>query len=173
MDVFERISRKIFRPASTIVTVILFSLLTILPVLASPAWMIIDRISVKGDQFWDHATLQPEQHRLFVAHHNQLVVIDLLTRAEVGSISGQDICKAIIVPQLNRGFVTDADAGTTGSNGRPPAPPRCGTRRRRPRFGGGAAGGCVHLQISELDVGGGRCRRLAQEAPCHPRLLNS
>jgi DNA-binding beta-propeller fold protein YncE len=91
--------------------IILLSLLTILPVLASPAWMIIDRISVKGDQFWDHATLQPEQHRLFVAHHDRLVVIDLLARAEVGSIPGQDLQKAVIVPDLNRGFVTDGDAG--------------------------------------------------------------
>src|SRR6202007_3478730 len=111
MDVFQRISREIFRPASTIVMIILLSLLTILPALASPTWMVIDRIPVKGDEFWDHATLQPEQHRLFVAHPSQLVVIDLLTRAEVGSISGQDICKAIIVPELNRGFVTDADVG--------------------------------------------------------------
>jgi DNA-binding beta-propeller fold protein YncE len=91
--------------------IILLSLLTILPVLASPAWMIIDRIPVKGDQFWDHATLQPEQHRLFVAHHDRLVVIDLLARAEVGSIPGQDLRKAVIVPDLNRGFVTDGDAG--------------------------------------------------------------
>ena len=111
MDVLQRISRKIFRPASTIVTIILLSLLTILPVLASPAWMIIDRIPVKGDQFWDHATLQPEQHRLFVAHHDRLFVIDLLARAEVGSIPGQDLHKAVIVPDLNRGFVTDGDAG--------------------------------------------------------------
>ena len=91
--------------------IILLSLLTILPGPASPVWMIIDRIPVKGDQFWDHATLQPEQHRLFVAHHDRLVVIDLLARAEVGSIPGQDLCKAVIVPDLNRGFVTDADAG--------------------------------------------------------------
>jgi DNA-binding beta-propeller fold protein YncE len=91
--------------------IILLSLLTILPVLASPAWMIIDRVLVKGDQFWDHATLQPEQHRLFVAHHDRLVVIDLLARAEVGSIPGQDLRKAVIVADLNRGFVTDGDAG--------------------------------------------------------------
>jgi DNA-binding beta-propeller fold protein YncE len=111
MDVFQRISREIFRPASTIVMIILLSLLTILPTLASPTWMVIDRIPVKGDEFWDHATLQPEQHRLFVAHHDRLVVIDLLTRAEVGSIPGQDVSKAILVPDLNRGFVTDGDAG--------------------------------------------------------------
>ena len=80
--------------------IILLSLLTILPGLASPTWMIIDRIPVKGDQFWDHATLQPEQHRLFVAHHDRLVVIDLLARTEVGSIPGQDLCKAVIVPDL-------------------------------------------------------------------------
>ena len=91
--------------------IILLSLLTILPVLASPAWMIMDRIPVKGDQFWDHVTVQPEQHRLFVAHHDRLFVIDLLARAEVGSIPGQDLRKAVIVPDLNRGFVTDGDAG--------------------------------------------------------------
>jgi DNA-binding beta-propeller fold protein YncE len=91
--------------------IIMLSLLTVPPALASPAWIVTDRIPVKGDKFWDHATLQPEQHRLFVAHHDQLVVIDLLTRAQVGSIPGQDVSKAIIVPDLNRGFVTDGDAG--------------------------------------------------------------
>lgn len=111
MDAFHRISRRIFCHTSTIVMIILLSLLTILPGRASSAWMIIDRIPVKGDQFWDHATLQPEQHRLFVAHHDRLVVIDLLTHAEVGSIPGQDLHKAVIVPDLNRGFVTDGDAG--------------------------------------------------------------
>src|SRR5260370_19185086 len=74
--------------------------------------MVHDRVPVKGDKFWDQATLEPEQHRLFVAHHDQLVVIDLLTRAQVGSIPGQDVAKAIIVPDLNRGFVTDGDAGS-------------------------------------------------------------
>src|SRR5260370_9349 len=111
MDAFQRISRDIFRPVTTIVMIIMLSLLTIPPALASPAWMVTDRIPVKGDKFWDHATLQPEQHRLFVAHHDQLVVIDLLTRAKVGSIPGQDLSKAIIVPDLNRGFVTDGEAG--------------------------------------------------------------
>jgi DNA-binding beta-propeller fold protein YncE len=111
MDAFQRFSREIFRPLSTIVMIILLSLLSIPPALASPAWMVTDRIPVNGDKFWDHATLQPEQHRLFVAHHNQLVVIDLVARAEVGSIPGHDVCKAIIVPDLNRGFVTDGDPG--------------------------------------------------------------
>lgn len=91
--------------------IMLLSLLIILPARASSAWIVTDRIPAKGDEFWDHATLQPEQHRLFVAHHDRLVVIDLLTRAEIGSIPGQNLCKAIIVPDLNRGFATDADAG--------------------------------------------------------------
>src|SRR5258708_13004222 len=111
MDAFQRFSREIFRPVSTIVMIISVSLLRFPPAFASPAWIVTDRIPVKGDKFWDHATLQPEQHRLFVAHHDQLVVIDLLTRAEVGSIPGQDVAKAIIVPDLNRGFVTDGEAG--------------------------------------------------------------
>jgi DNA-binding beta-propeller fold protein YncE len=108
MGMFRDTSRKIFRPVSTI---IMLSLFTITPALASPTWMVTDRIPLKGDEFWDHATLQPDQHRLFVAHHNQLVVIDLFTRAEICSIPGHDLCKAIIVPGLNRGFITDGDAG--------------------------------------------------------------
>ena len=100
---------KMFGPVGAIITI---ALLTIPSALASPVWMVTDRIPVKGDEFWDHATLQAEQHRLFVAHHDRLVVIDLVTRAEVGSIPGQNICKAIIVPDLNSGFATDGDAGT-------------------------------------------------------------
>jgi len=108
MHTFQRISAKIFGPVGTIITVLL---LTVPPALASSAWMVTDRIPLKGDEFWDHVTLQPEQHRLFVAHHDRLVVIDLVTRIEIGSIRGHDVCKAIIVPNLNRGFVTDGDAG--------------------------------------------------------------
>jgi DNA-binding beta-propeller fold protein YncE len=108
---FTSISRKLFRPISTIIMINLVSLLSISPVLASPAWMVTDRIPLKGDEFWDHATLQPEQHRLFVAHHDRLVVVDLRAREEIGSIPGQGVCKAIIVPDLNRGFMTNGDTG--------------------------------------------------------------
>ena len=108
---FTNISRKSFRPISTIIMINLVSLLSISPALASPAWMVADRIPLKGDEFWDHATLQPEQHRLFVAHHDRLVVVDLLARVEIGSIPGQGVCKAIIVPDLNRGFMTNGDTG--------------------------------------------------------------
>jgi len=103
--------RKIVYPVSGLILINLFSLLGISPALASPAWMVADRIPLKGDEFWDHATLQPEQHRLFVAHHDRLVVVDLLAHTEVGSIPGQGVCKAIIVPDLNRGFMTNGDTG--------------------------------------------------------------
>jgi DNA-binding beta-propeller fold protein YncE len=108
---FTSISRKLFRPISTIIMINMVSLLSISPALASPAWMVTDRIPLKGDEFWDHATLQPEQHRLFVAHHDRLVVVDLRARVEIGSIPGQGVCKAIIVPDLNRGFMTNGDTG--------------------------------------------------------------
>ncbi|HEX4200539.1 MAG TPA: hypothetical protein VHY59_03400, partial [Chthoniobacterales bacterium] len=107
----NRSARKSFRLISTIIMINLVSLLIVSPLFASPAWMVTDRIPLKGDEFWDHATLQPEQHRLLVAQHDRLVVVDLLTRTEVGSIPGQDVCKAIIVPNLNRGFVTNGDTG--------------------------------------------------------------
>jgi DNA-binding beta-propeller fold protein YncE len=111
MDVFQRISTKIFRLVSTVMVIIAPWLFAIPHALASSSWVVADRIPVQGDGFWDHVTLQTDQHRLFVAHHDRLEVIDLLTRAEIGSISGQGLCKATIVLALNRGFATDGDAG--------------------------------------------------------------
>lgn len=110
-SLFISISTKIFRPVGTIIVIIGLSLLVIPRALAASSWIVGDRISVKGDGFWDHVTLQTEEHRLFVAHHDRLEVIDLLTRAEIASIPGQNLCKASIIPALNCGFVTDGDAG--------------------------------------------------------------
>ena len=64
--------------------------------------MVSDRIPVGGDGNWDYASLQAEQHRLYVAHQDRMVVIVLLSRTEIRSIPGQEIHGVALVPELNR-----------------------------------------------------------------------
>ena len=106
---FTGIWMRIFREVSAIV---MLSTTAGLRAGASPGWMVSDRIPVGGDGNWDYASLQAEQHRLYVAHQDRMVVIDLSSRTEICSIPGQEIHGVALVPELNRGFVSDGDAGS-------------------------------------------------------------
>jgi DNA-binding beta-propeller fold protein YncE len=106
---FTGIWMRTFREISAIV---MLSATACLRAVASPGWTVSDRIPVSGDGNWDYATLQAEQHRLYVAHQDRLVVIDLSSRTEIRSIPGQKIHGVALVPELNRGFVSDGDAGS-------------------------------------------------------------
>ena len=77
----------------------------------SPGWTVSDRIPANGDEYWDYAALQADQHRLYVARHDRMVVIDLSSRTEIGSIHGRELHGVAFVPELNRGFVSDGEAG--------------------------------------------------------------
>jgi DNA-binding beta-propeller fold protein YncE len=105
---FTGIWMRIFREVSAIV---MLSTTACLRALASPGWTVTDRIPVSGDGNWDYVTLQAEQHRLYVAHQDRMVVIDLSSRTEIRSIPGQEIHGIALVPALNRGFVSDGDPG--------------------------------------------------------------
>lgn len=100
---------RIFREVSAIV---MLSTTSCLRAVASPGWTVSDRIPVGGDGNWDYATLQAEQHRLYVAHQDRMVVIDQSSRTEIRSIPGQKIHGVALVPELNRGFVSDGGAGS-------------------------------------------------------------
>ena len=104
---FTSIWMRIFCEVSAIVLV---STTASLRAVAS-GWTVSDRIPVSGDGNWDYATLQAEQHRLYVAHQDRLVVIDLSSRTEIRSIPGREVHGVALVPELNRGFVSDGDAG--------------------------------------------------------------
>jgi DNA-binding beta-propeller fold protein YncE len=94
------------------VTALLTLLTTIcLRAAPSPSWTVSDRIPVGGDEYWDYAALQADQHRLYVARQNRMVVIDLSSRTEIGSMHGREVHGVAFVPDLNRGFVSDGEAG--------------------------------------------------------------
>jgi DNA-binding beta-propeller fold protein YncE len=105
---FTGIWMRIFREVSAIV---MLSTTACLRAVASPGWTVSDRIPVSGDGNWDYATLQAEPHRLYLAHQDRMVVIDLSSRTEIRSIPGQEIHGITLVPELNRGFVSDGDPG--------------------------------------------------------------
>jgi DNA-binding beta-propeller fold protein YncE len=99
---------RILRLVTAIATLLTTTCLWATPL---PSWSVSDRIPVGGDEYWDYATLQAEQNRLYVARQNRMVVIDLSSRTEIGSIPGQKIHGVALVPELNRGFVSDGEAG--------------------------------------------------------------
>jgi DNA-binding beta-propeller fold protein YncE len=105
---FTGIWMRIFREVSAIV---MLSTTACLRAVASSGWTVSDRIPVSGDGNWDYATLQAEPHRLYLAHQDRMVVIDLSSRTEIRSIPGQEIHGITLVPELNRGFVSDGGAG--------------------------------------------------------------
>jgi YVTN family beta-propeller protein len=79
---------------------------------APGAWGITSRIQVGGDGGWDYLTVQPETHRLFVSHAKQVVVIDLQTKAIIGSIPAAGSHGIALAPELNLGFITNGADGT-------------------------------------------------------------
>jgi DNA-binding beta-propeller fold protein YncE len=105
---FTGVWMRIFREVGAIV---MLATTSSLRAAASSGWTVSDRIPVGGDGNWDYATLQPEQHRLYVAHQDRMVIIDLSSRTEISSIPGQEIHGVALVPELNRGFVSDGAPG--------------------------------------------------------------
>jgi YVTN family beta-propeller protein len=74
---------------------------------ADEPWAITDQIHVGGDGGWDYLVVQPETKRLFVSHAKQVVVIDLKTKTIVGSIEADGVHGIALVPELNRGFISN------------------------------------------------------------------
>jgi len=79
---------------------------------ATGAWSITDRIHVGSEGGWDYLTVQPETHRLFVSFAKQVVVIDLQTKATIGSIPAAGVHGIALAPKLDLGFISNGADGT-------------------------------------------------------------
>lgn len=65
-------------------------------------------IAIGGTGGWDYLTADSENHRLYVSHAGEVVVIDLETEKPVGKISGMSRIHGIaIANDLNTGFISD------------------------------------------------------------------
>jgi DNA-binding beta-propeller fold protein YncE len=66
-----------------------------------------------GDaEYFDYITVDPAARRVYVAHGTEVKVLDADNFTVLGSISGLQRCHGVaLVPELNKGFITDGDAG--------------------------------------------------------------
>jgi DNA-binding beta-propeller fold protein YncE len=65
-----------------------------------------------GDsEYFDYVTVDSTARRVYIAHGTEVNVLDADTFTAVGSITGLKRCHGVaLVPELNKGFITDGDA---------------------------------------------------------------
>src|SRR5579862_804754 len=67
---------------------------------------------VDGGGSWDHITVDPDGHRLFVPRFTHTMVLDSRNGKLLADIPGQKLSHGVaIVPKDGRGFISDGDAG--------------------------------------------------------------
>ncbi|HEV2298813.1 MAG TPA: hypothetical protein VGR72_09885 [Candidatus Acidoferrales bacterium] len=72
---------------------------------------LLKTIPVPGDTFWDYLKFEPSTNRLFISRGDHVAVVDVESGKVVGDIGGmQGIHGIVLVPEFNRGFVTDGRA---------------------------------------------------------------
>ncbi len=81
--------------------------------LAAGGYHLIQKVSVPGDDGWDHPTVDTAARRLYVAHGSQVEVMDVDLGTLVGKIEKTSGAHAIaIVPELGRGFISNGGANS-------------------------------------------------------------
>jgi len=79
--------------------------------MADGPYRFLKEIPVGTDGGWDYLSVDSAAHRLYVAHGNQVVVIDTTTDTVAGTIADTPGVHGLAVaPQLNKGFVSDGRA---------------------------------------------------------------
>src|SRR5580658_5454840 len=87
---------------------LLTAILAAAAVAAPPAYKVVNKIKVGGGVRWDYAYLDGANHRLYVSHGTQTVVIDTSTDKLVGTIPDTKGVHGIaIAADLGRGFTSD------------------------------------------------------------------
>lgn len=79
-----------------------------LPLAAQAQWRVIHTFHPGGEGGWDYVTVDAPNHRFFVTRATHTQVIDTNTGKQLADIPGQIRSHGVaLVPQLNRGFITD------------------------------------------------------------------
>ncbi len=75
---------------------------------AAGGYHLLQKVSVPGDDGWDHPTVDAAARRLYVAHGSRVDVMDVDSGKLVGKIDKTSGAHAIaIVPELGRGFISN------------------------------------------------------------------
>lgn len=77
----------------------------------SQGYKVSGEISIGGSGGWDYLTVDSDNHRLYVSHGTEVVVIDLDSQKIVGRIGSMNRIHGIaIVDDLGTGFISDGGA---------------------------------------------------------------
>lgn len=72
---------------------------------------LLKTIPVPGDNFWDYLKFDPATRRLFIAHGDEVQVLNVDTGKLAGTIGDMKVIHGVVLaPEFNRGFVTDGGA---------------------------------------------------------------
>lgn len=82
------------------------------PVDAGPRYTLAHDVPLPGDEGWDYLTLEPEGHRLFIAHGTHVLVVDTEKLIVAGKIADTPGVHGIaLAPDIGRGYVSAGRAG--------------------------------------------------------------
>jgi DNA-binding beta-propeller fold protein YncE len=77
----------------------------------APGYHLVKTIPVPGNALWDYLKFQPSTRRLFIAHGNEVQVLNVDTGKIVGTMGGMQVIHGVVLaPEFNHGFVTDGGA---------------------------------------------------------------
>jgi DNA-binding beta-propeller fold protein YncE len=80
---------------------------------AQPAYHVIDKFRLGGEEGWDYLAVDSEARRLYISRSNHVMVVDIETGKLAGDIPDTPGVHGIAVaPELNRGFISNGRADT-------------------------------------------------------------
>ncbi|HEY3703817.1 MAG TPA: YncE family protein [Terracidiphilus sp.] len=96
------------RTRASVLSLAVLALAGTLPAFAQAQWNVTRTMHIGGEGGWDYVTADSTTHRLFVTRSTHTQVIDADSGKVLGDIPGQKRSHGVaIVPELNRGFITD------------------------------------------------------------------
>ena len=77
---------------------------------AAPAYKIIKSVALGSPDGWDYLTFEPATHRVYVAHANEITVVDSRSGDIIGRVQGiTGVNGVAVIPGINKGY-TDSRA---------------------------------------------------------------
>jgi DNA-binding beta-propeller fold protein YncE len=72
----------------------------------------VAKFTLGGEGGWDYLTYDPAGDRLFIAHNKAVLVVAAADGKLLGEIPAEGAHGIVLVPEKNRGFITNGRAGT-------------------------------------------------------------
>ena len=78
----------------------------------APLYHQVAKFTLGGEGGWDYLTYDPAGDRLFIAHNKAVLVVAAADGKPLGEIPAEGAHGTALVPDKNRGFITNGRAGT-------------------------------------------------------------